>query len=126
MPIKFWINLAVGVVALAAVYFAVTTVLGWKEDSESLPKVQDELAQTIADRDAYLESARRAAEVAGKAEARVDELLTKMDRPVRVVYQEAKREDPDCAAWAAAPIMCPLDGMRRLREAEADSGTSVP
>ena len=125
MPIKFWVNLIAVIAAVAVVGFAVMTVKGWKEDSEKLPMVKEELAQTIADRDAYIESARKAAEVAGRAEARVDELILKLDRPVRVVYQEAKREDPDCAAWAAAPILCPIDGMRTLRETSAASA-AVP
>lgn len=57
----------------------------------------------IADLNAKLEAERR----------RKNKVLT--------VYREATRNDPDCQAWAAAPIRCPL----RLRD-DADDHPAAP
>lgn len=117
-----WIKIGAAVIVLMAIAGLYSVVSGWKEAHDRLPEVERERDAAILERDAQMDAARRSAEAAGAAEERLMAMVLKQT-PVRVVYREAKRDDPDCAAWAAAPVLCPLDGMLTARRQD---GASVP
>jgi len=101
--------LALGVVAVFA--FAFLVINDWRKDAARLPAAVEALDRAVEERDAYMLSAKYVASIAAESEL-VIEALTKSKRVTQVIYREAQREDPDCAAWAAAPVLCPLDGVR--------------
>jgi len=84
------------------------TVRGWHRDSLALPAAREELAEAVATNAALVAAVHRAAEVSGAAEVKV-EAAGRDSAKVRVIYREAVRTDPTCAAWAATPIPCRLD-----------------
>jgi hypothetical protein len=106
----FLIAKLVGSLLLAGVLAAgVMRVRSWHEDARRLPTVERQLEAAAAERDAHIEAARKAAETANAAEARLDTLIHKQ-QAVKIIYREAVNEDPECAEWAAAPVRCPLGG----------------
>jgi hypothetical protein len=88
--------------------------------------------QAAAARDAALaeagaayraELAKRDAALA-EAQGQVVEVVRWRTR-VQTVYQEAVKNDPDCAEWAVAPIRCPV-GLPVVAAPGAGGGAGVP
>ena len=96
-----------GAAILGGLLWVGLTVRGWHRDSLALPLARAELAEALATNTALVAAVHRAAEVSGAAEGRV-ETVGREAAKVRVVYREAVRTDPTCAAWAAQPIPCRL------------------
>jgi len=103
---------------LAGLAGAVKSCQGAREQLSAVELERDQAQANVA---AYLEAARKAEERAASAEQHIAD-LGGVAQKVRVVYREAIRNDPTCAAWAAAPIACPLG----LQDAASAAGPGVP
>lgn len=96
-----------GAALTGGLLWAGLTVRGWHRDARALPLARAELAEAVATNAALVAAVHRAAEVSGAAEVKV-EAAGREAAKVRVVYRDAVRTDPTCAAWAAQPIPCRL------------------
>ncbi len=106
---------------VAAIALMGWRVTAWREAYKALPEVE---AQLAAERACEVGSAceKRAAtlaleaaqEAAEKAAGAVQGALAREEAAQREAsewrrkYRAAVQDDPDCAAWASAPIRCPL------------------
>lgn len=103
-------KLAGGLVVLAGLAWLGFIVNGWRKDAAEKPVLIEQRDLALAERDAQAAAVKLAAKAAGEAEVRVAEVAAQK-RKVQVVYREAVRDDPTCAAWASQPIACPLGGL---------------
>lgn len=115
------LQLIAGFVLLALLAGLAGAVKSCQGAREQLSAVELERDQARANAAAHLEAARLADERAATAEQHVADLAG-VTQKVRVVYREAIRNDPSCAAWAAAPVLCPLG----LPDAAGAPGPRLP
>lgn len=102
-----WLYGAVAAAILGAGGLAWWRVHAWRSAYQERPALVAERDAATENLVAMQESARLTGQVLGRAEDRVAE-TAKAAGKVRVVYREAVRTDPTCAAWAAQPIPCRL------------------
>jgi hypothetical protein len=102
-----YVKLGFAALAGIAVFVCLWQVNSWRKDAaekaqvEQLLKEEREHSALHAQADAHEER------VTTSAEKKAEDNAAGAEK-VRIVYREAIRENPDCAAWAALPIACPL------------------
>jgi hypothetical protein len=75
----------------------------WNKGREAIVEAQALRAQVVA----LQESAKLVGNVMAQAESGIQAVEEKAGK-IRIIYREAVRTDPDCAAWSRQPVACPL------------------
>ena len=105
-----WRALAV-LAALLAVFAAGFSVSAWRLQGELQKQRADYEARLAsgwqAAHEVYVEKAQAAEAAAQAAERAVTRIRQERDK-WQQAFANAKTDDPDCAAWAAGAIRCPL------------------
>ena len=117
---RFWPYLA-GVAALAVAYFYFHHA--WYQEGYEEAQAEYQAAAIQAGRKFAEELAARD-EALAAAQGQVVEVVKWRTR-TQTIYEEAVKNDPDCQAWAAAPVGCPLGlpiGPDDRADLPADSG----
>jgi hypothetical protein len=91
-------------VAGAAIFGA---LLWFRHEWNAGQAAQREAAALRAQVSALEQSAQLVGGVMAEAEGKVLAASDKAAK-VRIIYREAVRTDPDCAAWSRQPVACPL------------------
>lgn len=103
-----YLKLGGGLLALLLISGLWWSISNAYDKAAQLEVVKDELVKVKEEKAAFQESAIKTAKLLAKNEERLDVILK--ERPkAEVVYREAIKSDPDCAAWAREPIRCPVD-----------------
>lgn len=108
---KYWVHAAgLVVVVLAGLWLRHAGYQAGWEDAQAEAAEAREAALTAAGERFREELAKRDAELAD-AQGKVVEVV-KWRTKVQTVYEEAVKNDPDCAAWSSEFVRCPLGGLQ--------------